>query len=239
MGDDEDLDLDINFDSELNFDDFSDIEINLSFDFETRYLKPPRISEIKPSMIKYAYADKLAKDLDIIKNCEYHVVVNGSFIFGDLIEAIVVNNNFHVKKMTISTLSMSQNNIDSLANLINGNYLDELNLIVSDHFFSHERHNLIKYAYEILDIDDKFQLAVCRTHCKLCIIETHCGLKLAIHGSANLRTNTNIEQFVIQESPVIYDFHNEYQDSIIEVFKTINKSVQGKKLWRAINQEAQ
>lgn len=227
------------FENDLNFDDFSDIEINLSFDFESRYIKPPRTKEIKPSMIKYAYADKLAKDISLVKCCEYHVVVNGSFIFGDLIESIVVNNNFHVKKMTISTLSMSQNNIDSLYNLINGQYLDELNLIVSDHFFSHERHNLIKYCYDRLDINNIFQLAVCRTHCKLCIIETHCGLKLVFHGSANMRSSANIEQFVIQENEDIFDFHNEYQDKIIETFKTINKSVQGKKLWQAINQEAQ
>ena len=229
----------IDFDIDINIEDFSDIEIDLSFDFDSRIHKPPQVKELPAKNIKYKYASDLANDVKIEKNCRYNVVVNGSFIFGDFIEALIVNNNYHVKKMTISTLSMSQNNVDSLANLINGNFLDELNLIVSDHFFSHERHNLIKYAYEILDINNKFQLAVCRTHCKLCIIETHCGLKLVLHGSANLRTSANIEQFTIEESSSFYDFQNEYQDRIIEKFQTINKTIQGEKLWQLINQEAQ
>ncbi len=229
----------IDFALDLDIEDFGDIEIDLSFEFDSRVHKPPRVKELSAKNIKYKYAQDLANDIKIEKDCRYNVVVNGSFIFGDFIEALIVNNNYHVKKITISTLSMSQNNVDSLANLINGNYLDELNLIVSDHFFSHERHGLIKYAYEILDIDNKFQLAVCRTHCKLCIIETHCGLKLVLHGSANLRTSANIEQFTIEESETFFDFQDEYQDRIIEKFQTINKTIQGEKLWQLINQEVQ
>lgn len=229
----------LNFDIDINIEDFADIEIDLSFEFDSRIHKPPRVKELSDKNIKYKYAHQLANDIIIDKGCRYNVVVNGSFIFGDFIEALIVNNNYHVKKMTISTLSMSQNNIDSLANLINGNYLDELNLIISDHFFSHERHGLIKYAYDILDIDNKFQLAVCRTHCKLCIIEMYNGLKLVIHGSANLRTSANIEQFTIEESETFFDFQNEYQDRIIEKFQTINKTLQGEKLWQLIAQEVQ
>lgn len=224
-------------DFDINIEDFADIEIDLSFDFDSRVHKPPRVKELSAKNIKYKYASDLANDIKIEKDCRYNVVVNGSFIFGDFIEALIVNNNYHVKKMTISTLSMSQNNVDSLANLINGNYLDELNLIVSDYFFSHERHNLVKYAYETLDVNDKFQLAVCRTHCKLCIIETHCGLKIILHGSANLRTSDNIEQFSVEESESFFNFHDQYQDRIIETFKTINKTVRGKLLWQKIAQE--
>ena len=227
--------IDIAFD--LNLEEFGEIEIDLSFEFDSRIHKPPRVKELSSKNIKYKYAHDLANDVKIEKGCRYNVVVNGSFIFGDFIEALIVNNNYHVKKMTISTLSMSQNNVDSLANLINGNYLDELNLIVSDFFFSHERHGLIKYAYDILDIGNKFQLAVCRTHCKLCIIETHCGLKLVIHGSANLRSSDNIEQFAIEDSETFFDYQNEYQDRIIEKFQTINKTVRGKQLWQLITQE--
>jgi hypothetical protein len=64
-------------------------------------------------------------------------------------------------------------------------------------------------------------------------------LKIVIHGSANLRTSANIEQFVVEEYKELFDQHNEYQDRIIERFSTINKTVQGKKLWHLINQEAQ
>jgi hypothetical protein len=225
------------FDFEFNEDDFSDFEIDAELDFETRYIKPPKTKEIEEINLKYADAKKLAKDIQIKLNNRYFVVINGSFYFGDFIEALIVENNFHVKKMTISTLSMNENNVDSLANLLNGEYVDQLNLIISDYFFSHERQNLIPYLYKELDKDNKFQLAVAGTHCKLCIFETHCGKKVVIHGSANLRTSGNIEQIVIEESRVLYDFNNEYQDRIIEKYHTINKSIRGKGLWQTVRTE--
>lgn len=231
------------FDFDVNMDDFSDIEFEIETEFETRIIKPPRIKEMPETYLKYKYAVDLVKKINIEKGCYYFCIINGSFISGDFIEALIVENNFHVKKMTVSTLSMSQNNIDSFNNLIKGNFLDEFNLIISDYFFSHERNGLVKYAYEKLDIDNKFQLAVAGTHCKNCLIETHCGKKIFIHGSNNLRSSGNIEEFSIHENEYLFDYNNEYLDKIIEVFKTINKdvknkieskSVRSKSIWDAV-----
>lgn len=134
---------------------------------------------------------------------------------------------FEVKEsdfaQVVSLLSMSENNVDSLANLLNGGYVDSLDLIVSDYFFSHERRNLVPYMYQELDKDDKFQLAASSTHCKLCLIETHCGMKIVMHGSANLRSSSNIEHICIEENPALYDFNMEFQAAIIEKYKTIRK----------------
>ena len=91
--------------------------------------------------------------------------------------------------MTISTLSLSQDNIDSLANLLDWGYIDELNLIVSAYWFSHERWSLVPYCYERLDKEDKFQLAVAGIHTKTCQFETLGGKRIVIHGSANLRSS--------------------------------------------------
>jgi hypothetical protein len=222
------------FDADFNIDDFDgDLDIDLNFD--TRYIKPPKTKEISDQHLKYANAEKLAKEITKLKDNRYFVIVNGSFIFGDFIEAFIVNNNLHIKEITISTLSLSENNVDSLAGLLNGGYIDNLNLIVSDYFYSHERSNLVPYLYKQLDKDNKFQLAAASTHCKLCIFETHCGHYVVIHGSANLRSSSNIEQIVIEESYPLYNFNKEYQDLIIDKFKTINKSVRGVELWKTIN----
>ena len=129
---------------------------------------------------------------------------------------------------------MSQNNADSLNNLLEGGYVDELNLIVSDYFFSHERQGLIPYIYEVLDKEDKFQLAVAGTHCKLTMIETHCGLKITMHGSANLRSSGNIEHICIEENNALFDFNHEIQSAIIDKYKTIKKSVRHEILWQAV-----
>ena len=224
------------FDFEIDFEDFSDEEIDIDLDFETRYIKPPLSVEIPEHNLKYANAEKLAQDLEMERGGRYYVVVNGSFIFGDFIEALLVEKQYRVKKMTISTLSMSENNVDSLANLCNAGYIDKLDLIVSDYFFSHERQNLIPYLYKRLDHKNRFQLAAAGTHCKLCIFQTYCGRHIVIHGSANLRSSSNIEQIVIEDSKTLYDFNDEYQSRITETYKTINKSIRGKKLWQAVQE---
>jgi len=226
--------IDLNFD--LNLDDFS-IDLDILNEFNNRYVKPPIAKEIKEKQVAYSHAKDLSKIVDLSENSRTFCTVNGSFIFGDLIEAIIAERHLKVKSMTISTLSMSENNVDSLKNLLEWGFVEELNLIVSDYFFSHERHNLIPYIYEQLDQDNKFQLAVCRTHCKLCIFELETGEKIVIHGSANLRSSGNIEQFMIEENKELYDFNFEYQNKIINLFKTINKSLTGKKLWHQVRKD--
>lgn len=102
--------------------------------------------------------------------------------------------------MTITTLSLSQNNIDSLHNLMEGGYIGELNLIVSVYFWAHEIHQLIPYIYRQLDINDRFQLCVGGIHTKTTQFETMGGRKVIIHGSANLRSSGSVEQFTIEEN---------------------------------------
>jgi hypothetical protein len=215
--------------------DFSNFEVDFEVEFDTRYIKPPKSKEITDQQTKYANAEKLAKDINITIDTRYFVIVNGSFIFGDFIEALIIEKGYKVKSMTISTLSMSENNVDSLAGLLEDGYVDELNLIVSDYFYSHERHNLTPYIFKELDRYNKFQLAAASTHCKVCIFETYCGKFIVLHGSCNLRSSSNIEQFVIEENKELYDFNYGYQMKILDKFKTINKAVRSNQLWKAIN----
>jgi len=203
----------------------------------SRYFSPPKQKETPARLLKYRFAEELAESVVPEKGMRVFVLLDGSFIAGDFFEAWIVKHNIHVKKMTISTLSMSENNVDSLANLLNAGYVDELDLIVSDYFFSHERRNLVPYLYKELDKDSRFQLAAASTHCKLCLMETHGGSKVVIHGSANLRSSSNIEQLCIEESPALFDFLLSTQVGIIEKFKTINKSVRYQELWQAVQEE--
>lgn len=227
--------VDVQLDTIINFDNFSNIEIDINFDmgFNQRYCKP---AMSKSKNVKYKNASELSKAIEIKQNERYFCIIDGSFIFGDFIEAFIYDRAMKVKELTLSTLSMSQENIDSLYNLMSKGYLDKLNIIISDYFYSHERQNLVKYMYHKLDIDDRFQLSVCRTHTKICMFETEMGggRKYVIHGSANLRSSDNIEQFMIEENSELYDFNKLFHDKIIDNFATIKKSLRGKKLFNLI-----
>jgi len=205
---------------------------------QNRYFAPKKSREISERYLKYQYAEDLAKDINFNENDRYHVIIDGKFFFGDFIEAFIVKHNIHVKRLLISTLSMNKNNVDSLANLINGNYVDQLNLILSDYFYGHEKHDLVPYIYEHLDVDNKLQLSFAGTHCKVCLIESHNSRYYVFHGSANLRSSSNIEQICLEENKDLYLWYSEIQYSISEEYKTINKSIRGNQLWQKVqNQE--
>ena len=216
-----------------------DIDIEIESTYDCRYFSPKKVKSIPVQYLKYSHAEKLGNEIDIKKNSRFFVFVNGTFYFGDLFESIIVKNDWHVKKMTIQTLSMNQNNIDSIANLINGDYIDEFNLIISDYFYSNERNDLIRYIYEKLDNGKSdFQLAVAGTHCKICLIETYCNKFIVFHGSANLRSSSNIEQIMIEENEGLFKFIDQTNKNILQEYLTINKSIRGNKLWHQVANQA-
>ena len=201
---------------------------------ETRYLKP-KVLPFKEQFVTYDNAQKLARDIEITNGSRYDVLVNGTFIFGDFIEAFIVKNNCYCQRLLITTLSMSQENIDSLHNLIVAGYIGKLDIIVSHYFWSNERNQLLPYMLYKLDIDNRFQLAVAASHTKTAQIQTLGGKKIVMHGSANLRSSANIEQFTIEENAELYDFYEEKFDAVIEKYKTINKTCSKHELWKIIS----
>lgn len=219
--------LELNF----NFDDNEFEMLNFDLDEEPRYLIKT-LKKQKTKNVNYKYAKEYAKKIKITKDCRYYSFIDGSFIFGDFIEAYLVTNDIKAK-VTLSTLSLSQENIDSFANLLDKGYISELNIIVSNYFFAHERNLLIRYMFKVLDIDNMFQLAVCRIHTKITLIE-HEDKKIVISGSANLRTSDNLEQVSIEENEDLYDFNYTVHKNILNEYKTINKSIKSKKLWHVV-----
>lgn len=200
---------------------------------KSRYIKPPKCKEIPERRLKYKNAEDLARDIKPELGMRVFVFLDGTFIAGDFLEAWFTEHHIIAKELTISTLSLNPNNVDSLANLMDCEYIENLNLIVSDYFYSHERHSLVPYIRERLDKGDRFQLAAAGTHCKISMFETHKGAKVVIHGSANLRSSSNIEHITIEENPELYDFIMEVHRTILDKYKTINKSVRYNNLWQA------
>lgn len=220
-------DLDVNMDFDLTMDGL-DIDMGSFGGITTSKAKDkyitPKKHIVQCSKIKYENAEKAADQIGKCKERTF-ALFSGSFIFGDFIEALIVKNNWLVERLVISTLSMSIANVESLRNLIVGDYVQKLDLVVSDYFYSHERHKCVKSIYERLDIDGKLQLTVANTHTKICAIKTSCGKNILIHGSANLRSSGCTEQMCIEDDKEIYNFYmKELIEPNIKHFSTIGKS---------------
>jgi len=204
----------------------------------TMTLISPKKSRATPvHCILYKYAQEMADKCPIEKGCMIYALVDGAFIFGDFIEALIIKNRWLVKELTISTLGYNQGNVDSLKNLVTGGYVEKINLLVSVEFWAFERSKnaLIPYTYSILGADDfPFQLSVCDTHMKVINIRTECGLKICIHGSANIRSSGNLEQIMVQECENLYDFNQGVMDTITEQYKTVKVPIRKSKQWNLL-----
>jgi hypothetical protein len=191
---------------------------------EARYQLPPRCADVPEELALYEYAKDCAASLGLFAGCHYYRVVSGNFIFGDLIEAVLVEKHIQAKELTISTYSLSEANIDSLAGLLKSGHVQKLNLIMSAGQFAQEFGGIVKYLLEQLDTDEnRFQFAAAGTHCKLALIETARGNKLTFDGSANYRSSGNIEQFNLREGADFYDFNYNFQKRILDRYAVIRQ----------------
>lgn len=223
----------------FNFElDFEGPETTFDVEFleenKDRYHNPKKYEGIKERNVKYSHAIRAANYIELGEGLRSHMITAGSFEFGDFFEALLKERNIRCRHISISTLSMSQNNIDSLGNLLHDGWTDRLDLIVSDYFFAHERKGLMPYLLNELDVDDRFQLAVAGSHTKIVLFETYGGKKFVIHGSANLRSSGCLEQTTIEENPGLFDFYRTFHDGILEEYAVINKPIRNKKLWQVV-----
>jgi hypothetical protein len=179
----------------------------------TRYIKPTFYS--KPAKADYKNAKALVEEIHLAPGEQFHSIVKGDFIFGDFIEALIYGKDVIVENMHLSTLSMSQNNIDSLAGLLKAGRIKRLTIVLSNYFYSHEKHRLMKYLLENLDIDNRLELLIIRNHTKICLMEIS-NIRLVMSGSANLRSSESVEQFVLQESAELYGFYKDWFDANIQ-----------------------
>lgn len=204
-----------------------------------RYTTPKVYGNIaKPVM--YEHAIDLARDVDLADGARTFAFVSGNFVFGDFIEALCDIRKIYLRTISVQTLSMSAENIDSLRNIkIICPDLEKMDIVLSDYFYSHERSGLVRYLYEELDNDDKLDVAFASIHTKICTIETMHGNKIVIDGSANMRSSRNVEQMRIEIDPGLFDFIEGFKNRIMEAYGVINhdvtrnKSLRGGKIWQA------
>lgn len=245
MKQESDFDLDIpeiHFPDTITLDD--DIDFSVS-DFsivdeeeQTRIIKPKMAKSAIYNKADFQYARDLAAKICLERNARTTCIVPGNFIFGDLPEALVMYRGIDLKTIYCSTLSLSENNVDSFKNLLLFRNVEKINLMLSGYFYSHYKTDLIPYLYEELDIDNKLQVAFTNTHMKILLMETHKGNHYVLTGSANLRSASCLEQFDFEENEELFNFYREAFDSLIDKYKTIDytkpKITRGNKSWQAV-----
>lgn len=235
--DEEDDDEEPDFELDFDLDDFA--PSIMEDKRPTRIMKPRIDLQAIRHHVAFTNAEEFVQKIDLSPGARTFAWLNGNFVFGDILEALIMERNVLPKNIYLSTLSISQENIDSLHNIITHTPgFEHLYMLVSGYFYSHEKFGLIPYLYDQLDVCDKTQIAFGNYHGKIMAIETQRGNTLVIHGSANLRSSNSIEQIMVEcNDDELFQFNASIIRDLCNKFGVINHEVAkvpGKvKIWQA------
>lgn len=207
-----------------------------------RILRPRMDKNDIAQRVAYENAEAFAQQIDLTPGSRTFAWVSGNFIFGDIVEALITARRVGIKRLYVCSLSFSQENIDSLKNvmLLMGDLLEAVTLIFSGYQYSHEKYGLVPYMYaELDDPQNRVQIAFGRWHAKIITLETIGGHTVTVHGSANLRSSNSIEQIMVEvDNKELHAFNVGIMDAIAERFGTINAGAPYTKLKAVSMQEA-
>lgn len=137
------LDIDeelLEFDLDQEIDGFADTAAPSTTALATSTVRVRRYPRPAPHLVRYERAAELARGFpDLAEGEAMFALVSGNFIFGDFVEALLVEKNWYAEQLLIATLSLGKENVDSLRNLQEGGYVGRLGLVVSDFWYAHER----------------------------------------------------------------------------------------------------
>ena len=119
-----------------------------------------------------------------------------------------------VDHLRIATLSFNGPNVDEMRELLDSGRVTRLTLLASKFFMENSRPiwALCEEAFE----GKQAALAAARNHCKVVCFDFRDGRRLILEGSANLRTNSNVEQLAIINDAGLFDFHAEWIDEAVK-----------------------
>ena len=240
-----DLGLDLGLELDFDADDFDLIDDSKPRDRgkpqrDVRILKPSLDASGLFERATYENAEAFARQIDLTPGSRTYAMVSGSFVFGDVVEALITARNVGVKRLYICSLSYNQENVDSLKNvmMLMGDALERVVLVFSAFQYSHQKYGMVPYLYRELDDEkNRVQIVFGRWHAKIITMETVLGHTITIHGSANLCSSNCIEQIATEiDNRELHDFNAGLMDRVAERFGTINHEAEYSRL-RAMPQK--
>jgi hypothetical protein len=162
------------------------------------------------------YAAMLRESADILAHLpepgeSLHALMTGLYDFMTLVGHVITNRPAPCAQLRIATLAFSSRNTHEIAQLLDAGAVAKVSLLCSDFF---AKHNKAEFSEAVREFTDRGQaIAAPRSHAKVTCLHFVDGGKLVFEGSANLRTNGNIEQFALFNDSELHDWHAAWIDA--------------------------
>jgi hypothetical protein len=115
--------------------------------------------------------------------------------------------------LRIATLSYNGRNLAEMLRLLDEGKVGTLTLLCSAFFRDHNKELWEETLSEFRD--RKQRVAAARSHAKVVTFHLASGARLALEGSANLRSNGNREQFALIHDGTLHDWHARWIDDLV------------------------
>jgi hypothetical protein len=176
----------------------------------------PGVPAAHTARARRRYAALLRESADILARLpqpgeSLHALMTGLYDFLTLVGHVLTHRPAPCAQLRIATLAFSSRNTHEIVQLVDGGAVKSVSLLCSDFF---AKHNKAEFAEAVREFRDRGQaIAAPRCHAKVTCLHFADGAKLVFEGSANLRSNGNIEQFALFNDPALHDWHAAWIDA--------------------------
>ena len=145
-----------------------------------------------------------------------HGLMTGSY---DLMHLLIVllDKLGPCQEMQIATLSLSARNVTEMSALLDSGKVRQLSILVSDFFRRHDKVIFIELVTAFSKRNQR--VAAARSHCKIVTLALEDGRRFTLEGSANLRTNSNIEQFCLTQGVELYEWYSDWISEMVAQYE--------------------
>jgi hypothetical protein len=143
-----------------------------------------------------------------------HAIMTGRYDLTVLLTVLIERQPMPCDNLRIGTLSLKTRNLYELFRLIDAGKVGRLTLLVSDFFKEHHMDVCKALVSELAGRSPLHRFASARSHAKVVCMDFGPGGKMVLEGSANLRTNSNREQFCLLHHAELHDWHAEWIDGM-------------------------
>jgi hypothetical protein len=143
-----------------------------------------------------------------------HAVMSGYYDLMHLLIVLLDRFGSPAEQMRVATLSLSRRNVQEMVALYDADRVRRLDLLTSDFFRKHDDDIFAELVNEFHARGQRVGAA--RSHAKVVTLALEDGRRYVLEGSANLRTNHNLEQFALTRDPALHGFYDGWLRSMVD-----------------------
>jgi hypothetical protein len=175
----------------------------------------PGVPRAHTAKARRRYAAMLRESADILAHLpgpgeSLHALMTGLYDFLTLVGHVITHHAAPCAELRIATLAFSSRNTHEITQLVDSGAVQRVSLLCSDFF---AKHNKAEFTEAVRELQARgMPIAAPRSHAKVTCLHFADGGKLVFEGSANLRTNGNLEQFALFNDAALHDWHAAWID---------------------------